>query len=635
MTFATENVHRYPRWLRFSIEIICAVLALIVLFNWFQTMVQFIWDRTGRSLPEALRNPTLIRFMQWIDGSATGRARLDIADLFPAFFWLAVTMALILYLRNLFPTIRTSGRGMLVEWGSTWMPVSWEQIKSVQVTEDLSGARFVVLVQTNTKGLSGWHRVYSFLYRFGFRRGVLITSAISDFMPLVQTMLRELEQEARQTGHAPIVLDEKTRSPFFQLVLSPMGFFSPRSKADKDYVDQATIEARSAQPGRVTRLMATYPNRVSTPLTIIAGVLALFGFWRAFALFARWLSTQFPGTRRIGIFDLAAYPAGTSLWWVPLAAILLVVVLIPMLIVLRNMLPDVESRPEGLAVRFFTRWLLIPWNQITAVKTVEINDDLRTVLIQSTDRTLTPWHKAYSMLFEGSTERGVILTSALSTFDALMQQIVLEVSRGQRHVEREDGLLNEDAPAWPMRLTFKAGETLDRLVSHYDQDAESAKFNYPRLIEASRPMLWIAGLYTAILLVSQLINNVLPPAPQLIITAVFFFIFCLLEWLLTAGLAKALEQNSDVDAHRNRPLYIYPIVQSPRILPLLGGLILVLLGLPWLAALVWIGTAFWSFLLTAGLWDSMYGWDSTKFFVMGAVPAVYQLIMMLVWLALI
>ncbi len=635
MAIATpEQVHRYPRRFRIIFESLCAALVLIAMIYWGRAILQLAWDLWGRSLPKSLRVAPLIKAIQWLDNSGQRPEMRHFTDLLPAWLWLAGALLTTLYIRNFFPTVRTSGRGMLVEWSNSWAPVAWENVIGVRVTEDLAGERFVLLLQTDRKSLSGWHRFYSFLYRLSFRRGVIITSSISEFMPLIQTILRELEQVARQTGRAPVGLDERAASPFFQLLLSPAGFFSRRSKADKEYELQATEAARSARPGMVTTLMATYPRRIRSLLTGLAAVFAIWGILRTISILRRWIGSAFPATRDLAIFQLDPLPAYVSTWWVPIAAVLVLVLLLPLLIVIRNILPNVESRPQGLAVRFFNRWLLVPWGEITAVKSTELSEDNNVVLIQTTNRPLTIWHRASSLLFDGSHDRGVLLTSALSTFEPLMQQIVLEVSRGQRNVEREEGILNEDAPAWLLRLLFKPSEAISRLVAATRRDPETASLKYSRLIQSATPMIWLAALPTLMLLVDLLINSGLVPSLQRIISAVIFFVFCFLEWPLAAGLAQLLEGNLEDDAHRSRPFYLYPTVQLPRLLVMAGALVLLLLGVPLLPSLLWLAAAGWSFLLTAGLWDELYGWGSTKLLGMGAVPAVYQLLTFLAWISL-
>src|SRR5262249_60348039 len=56
--------------------------------------------------------------------------------------WLLLALLLALLLRNAFPVIRTTGRGMLVEFAGGWLPIRWDTLKSIKVTEDLAAERF-------------------------------------------------------------------------------------------------------------------------------------------------------------------------------------------------------------------------------------------------------------------------------------------------------------------------------------------------------------------------------------------------------------------------------------------------------------------------------------------------------------
>ncbi len=639
MAIATpEQVHRYPRRITMIFEMLCSALVLVALVRWGRAILQFLWDADRQGITVTIMDFAdkgwFRSLINWLNGAASRPRFAQSTELTPHFILLAGALFATLFIRNFFPTIRTSGRGLLIEWSNSWLPVGWEQVKGLRVTEDLAGERFVLLLQTDTKGLTGWHRFYSFLYRLGFRRGIIITSAISNFEQLAKTLVSELDQVARQLSKPPVRLDEKATSPLFQLLLSPAGFFSRRSKTDQEYVNQATEAARSAQAGKVTSLMATYPKRIRTLLASVAGLLALFGILRSLSILRRWVGAAFAGLAEFSFFQMGPLPRTTVVWWMPVAAVLVLALLIPMLIVIRNILPDVESRPQGLAVRYFNRWMLVPWGEITAVKSADLSEANHVVLIQTTNKALHFSHRISSLLFDGSNARGVLLTSALSTFEPLLQQIVLEVSRGERNVESEDGILVEDAPAWLLRLIFKPSEAIDRMVSAYSKKPETTKLTYKDLLGAATPMVWLAGLPTIILLAEQIINNGAPPTAGRIIGALFFFLFCLIEWPLAAGIAQIMEQNLEEDAHRSRPFYLYPIAQLPRLLLLVTILIFILLGVPLLPVLLWLGAAVWSFLLTAGLWEGLYGWSSTKLLAMGAIPAVYQLMILLAWVRL-
>src|SRR5207249_10642455 len=131
------------------------------------------------------------------------------------------------------PTVRTGPRGMLVEFLCSWLPIPWESLHAIKVTEDLSAERFVLLAETARDQLTGWHRFYSLLYRFGFRRSFLIISAINDFDGLIKTLLSESDRVARVLDNVkPARLQEDASSPLFRFLLGPASFFSRRTKTE-------------------------------------------------------------------------------------------------------------------------------------------------------------------------------------------------------------------------------------------------------------------------------------------------------------------------------------------------------------------------------------------------------------------
>lgn len=81
-----------------------------------------------------------------------------------------------------------------------------------------------------------------------------------------------------------------------------------------------------------------------------------------------------------------------------------------------------------------------------------------------------------------------------------------------------------------------------------------------------------------------------------------------------------------------RPFYLYPTIQLPRVLALLGAVLLTLLGVPGLPVLLWFGALVWAFLLAAGLWEELYQWKGTQLIAGGLFPVVFQLLMLIAYL---
>src|SRR4029078_4383995 len=106
----------------------------------------------------------------------------------------------------------------------------------------------------------------------------------------------------------------------------------------------------------------------------------------------------------------------------------------------------------------------------------------------------------------------------------------------------------------------------------------------------------------------------------------------MLEWPLVALTLTTLDDMTGGGEEGYRGFYLYPTIQRPRLLPLAGALIMILLGLPFLPVLFWLGAIVWSFLLAAGMCESLYDWRGGQLFAGGLVPVVFQLLILLAYL---
>ena len=214
--------HRYPRWMTFSIEVLCAALVAAAALLAGRDLLRYIWTVYGLDLTLSGQIPFLTNLVLNLGGGAQGEPIYQLSQLLPSLAWLLLALLLALLLRNSLPTVRTSPRGMMIEFAGDWLPIPWESLTAIKVTEDFGAERFVLLATTQKDRLTGWHRLYSFLYRFGMRRGFLITSAISNFDGLVQTLLSETDRVARVLDKVnTIKLQEDASSPLFRFMLGP------------------------------------------------------------------------------------------------------------------------------------------------------------------------------------------------------------------------------------------------------------------------------------------------------------------------------------------------------------------------------------------------------------------------------
>jgi hypothetical protein len=518
---------------------------------------------------------------------------------------------------------------MLIEFAGGWLPIPWESLQTIKVTEDLGAERFVLLAETAHGYLTGWHRFYSFFYRFGFRRGFLIISAINDFNGLIKTLLSESDRVARVLENVkPARLQEDASSPLFRFLLGPASFFSRRSKTEA-----AVPVGVVAAGGPVVH--GTYPPRITRLLSWGAGVLTVLLALRYLTYWLKFLLIYFPGLVTLPIFNRLELLNlnNEAPWWLLVAAHLLLAVMLGVILALRNLLPELETRGNGLAVRYFKQWVVIPWPSITAIKVTEFSEESQIVLIQTSSK-LPLAASLSSLIYDGSFTPGVLMTSALNTFEPLLQRIVLEISRyqGDQAKAADRPIFQNEARSPFLLLSFRAGATIDQLVAEMREDEETKQLQPRRILGAIRPMFWLALPPALLMFFDRAVQQGILPDSSLLVGMLVLFLLSLLEWPLVCLISVILDEMSGGGEEGNRAFSLYPMTQLPRLLPLAAALLTVLLGIPLLPVLFWLGAIGWSFLLAAGLWEALYGWRSGQLLAGGLIPVFFQLLILLAYM---
>jgi len=636
-----EQIHRYPRWITWALDLLSFLAVGAALLSFSRDSLALLWKSYGIDTTLMARVPYLPEIVQAItQGAALPRREVvgsagtfnlvfGLYMLLPALGWLALALLLALLFRNSLPTIRTSPRGMLVEFGGDWLPIPWEMMRAIKVTEDLAAERFVLLAETDRKQLTFWHRFYGVLYRFSFRRSFLIISAISDFQNLIKTLLSETDRVARVLDNVkPAKLQEEASSPLFRLLLSPGSFFSRRTKAE---VAAAPAQVVMNIGGREV-LRGAYPRRIGVIFVWVSGLLALVLLVRYAVYWLKFLALTFPALQNQPLFDRLELRLLPAPWWLLVAAHLLLVLVLWLLAGLRNLLPDIETRGDGLAIRNFSRWVVVPWSAIRSIKVTELSEESRIVLIQAAG--LSASSRLASLIYEGSFAPGVLVTSAITNFEQVLQRVVLEVSRYQseRGAPADKPIFQSDARSNLLLLSFRAGPTIDTLAAEVREDDTTKLIDTRRMLRAAGTMAWLALPPALLLLFDRSIQQGILPNGSIVGGIIVLFLLGLLEWPLTALALQTLDDMTGGGEEGYRGFYLYPTIQLPRLLPLFGALLMVLLGVPFLPVLLWLGAIVWSFLLAAGMAEALYDWRGGQLFAGGLIPVVFQLLILLAYL---
>jgi hypothetical protein len=488
----------------------------------------------------------------------------------------------------------------------------------------------VLLAETNGRYLTGWHRFYGFIYRFGFRPAILITSSIGDFDGLIKTLLSETDRVARALEGRGAQLQEEATSPLFRLLLSPRDFFSQKATQPA-----SRPASPGAAPTRGNSVTGIYPRQITA---LLRGGALLFGglvIVRAIGLFLVGMALLAPPLRQYPPFSWLDYRVFGPAWWPIAAAAILLIVGLAIAFVLLALLPDLKAQREGLAIQIGRRWRVIPWNKLAAVKVTELSEASQIVLIQVADG-LPFVTRLIGMLYDRSLRPSVLLTSAWSSFEPLLQRVILEVMGGPTGQQNpnESPIFQSEARSNLLLGTFSPNQAIDKLVEDARADDATKQAVPGRLLRAAWPMVALALLPPLILLADRLIQQVIVPDARVFAVAAALFLLGMLEWPIVALTSVVLDESTGGGEEGARVWYLYPITQLPRIVALVVVFALVLIAAPFLPALIWLAALAWIFVLAAGLWGALYDWRGGLLLAGGLIPALFQIIVLIAYLIL-
>lgn len=633
-----EHVYRYPRRITWPIELLSGLVVAWSALNLFRTALLLATERWPLNPAIVQKAPQIGELLRWME--RTGPSDPTRSHLTSALIVMLVVLFATLLIRNAFPTVRFSVRGLLVWFGNDWVPVQWESIRAIRVTDNADGKRFVVLVQTDDKQLTPWHRLYSFVYRFGFRRGFLLTSSMQDGEGLLREMMDEITRRRKLGEKLDIELEDGQRSPLFGLLLSPTNMFRRPAPASDTPVFQpiaatagmaptltmpgmggagyAPAQPSMTVPGETAA--ADYPRIVYTVLNTITALIVGFALWRYIDAWITFLVFKFPS-----FFESYQVEALVWDWGLLIGAHIGLLLMAGVLLLMRHLFPAVAVDGTGITFKALGRSHHLPWDQVRVVKATDVREGQHVVLVEAEEAGL-PWYfRMGPWLYDGSVGRGALIWPALQPFEPLMQRMALELTRRQQ--PDQPLKLRDDAPGWLLMMAVRPADALDRLVMQYQSDDDMPQaLEVPALLRAGLCMLWNAAGPAALLVIYWMMYKGLLLSAQVPLMLIIAVIWGLTEWPLAGFLASSLDQMVGIGNKGYQGLYMYPTAQLPRLLPLAVAILLTFMGFPNLALLVWFGGIVWSGILTAGLWEALYGWRGAALIGGSAMPVFFQLL---------
>jgi hypothetical protein len=183
----------------------------------------------------------VIQAAKAIDPStAWGRVLIDVVvrqplrPLLSAHISLLLTAGVISLIYALLPDLALDDEGLMLRTPRGWRVVPWDKMRVVRIMSFEEEDRHLVLVQGAWTKFALWPRLVSMLFGAGVAPGVLITSAVRDFEPLMVRLYREVTQAVPEA-----VFDDEFVSPTIAMVVAPVSTLA-------DLVDRSRDEGWTA-----------------------------------------------------------------------------------------------------------------------------------------------------------------------------------------------------------------------------------------------------------------------------------------------------------------------------------------------------------------------------------------------------
>jgi len=197
----------YSRWVKLLRIAILVLLAVAALVQWVLAWVHFIQPLT-----------------QGVSLSA-----MPLRPLIAANLGLALTVGSMAFVMLFLPDLALTDDGLAVRTLFGWRVMPWAAVTAVLTIPFDRSSRKLVLVQAGGgRGIS-WLHLVSACLGAGFKPGILFTTAIRDFQPLVDRLAQEVAQAAPQA-----VFDDQFFSLPARLVFEPVPTIDRLAERSRD-----------------------------------------------------------------------------------------------------------------------------------------------------------------------------------------------------------------------------------------------------------------------------------------------------------------------------------------------------------------------------------------------------------------
>ena len=192
----------YPRPVRLTRLGLVVLLAGAALANWLLAWVRFL-------------RPVIAAVSDSLDPFAVLAAQ-PLRPLLAAHIGLALVAAALGLVYAFLPDLALADEGLAVRTLLGWRVIPWQAITAVRIMTFAESRRRLVLIQGHWARSALWSRLVSMCLGAGFEPGLLLTSAIRDFGPLMLRLYQEVKKSAPEA-----VFDDHFLSPSALIVLEP------------------------------------------------------------------------------------------------------------------------------------------------------------------------------------------------------------------------------------------------------------------------------------------------------------------------------------------------------------------------------------------------------------------------------
>ena len=200
----------YPRWVRWSRTGAILLLLGAALVRWVLAWVQFLQPVVQAASGTDAATSDLGRLVLYTLGVQPLR------PLISTHLGLALAAGAIAFVYHVFPPLSLTDDGLAIRTLTGWQVVPWTAVKVVRIVSFDKPGRRLVLVQGNWSKWSPWPRLLSVCLGAGFEPGLVFSSAIRDFKPLMLRLYEEVSQAVPEA-----LFDDRFASPSALIVVEP------------------------------------------------------------------------------------------------------------------------------------------------------------------------------------------------------------------------------------------------------------------------------------------------------------------------------------------------------------------------------------------------------------------------------